>query len=49
MNADEVIDLLGLEPMELEGGLWTQTWRDEQSTAIYFLMTPGDFSALHRI
>ena len=49
MNAEEVIELLGLEPMEIEGGMWAQTWRDERSSAIYFLMGPGDFSALHRL
>ena len=49
MNADEVVELLGLEPMKIEGGMWAQTWRDERSTAIYFLMRPGDFSALHRL
>ena len=49
MNAEEVIELLGLEPMEIEGGMWAQIWRDERSTAIYFLMKPGDFSALHRL
>ena len=49
MNADEVVELLGLVPMELEGGLWAQTWRDERSSAIYYLMRPGDFSALHRL
>ena len=49
MNADEVADLLGLVPLELEGGMWAQTWRDERSSAIYYLMRPGDFSALHRL
>ena len=49
VNADEVAELLGLEPLELEGGLWTQTWRDERSSAVYYLMRPGDFSALHRL
>ena len=49
MNAEEVIELLGLEPLELEGGMWAQTWRDERSSAIYFLMRPGDCSALHRL
>ena len=49
MDADEVIDLLGLEPLPGEGGQWAQTWRDEHSTAIYFLLRPGDFSALHRL
>ena len=49
MSADEVIALLGLEPLEGEGGMLAPTWRDEQSSAIYYLMRPGDFSALHRL
>ena len=49
MNADEVAALLELEQLEPEGGMWTLTWRDEQSSAIYYLMRPGDFSALHRL
>ena len=49
MNAEDVIELLGLVPLELEGGLWTQTWRDEHSSAIYYLARPGDFSTLHRL
>lgn len=49
MNADQVIKLLELEPLPQEGGMWTQTWRDEHSSAIYFVMRPGDFSALHRL
>ncbi len=49
MNADDVIDLLELKPLEDEGGMLALTWRDEQSSAIYYLMRPGDFSALHRL
>ena len=49
MNADEMIEMLGLEPMPDEGGMWAQSWRDDQSTAIYFLLRPDDFSALHRL
>ncbi len=49
MDANDVIELLGLEPLPQEGGMWTQSWRDERSSAIYFLMRPGDFSALHRL
>ena len=44
-----MIELLGLEPLAGEGGQWAQTWRDEHSSAIYFLLRPGDFSALHRL
>ncbi|WP_419551819.1 cupin domain-containing protein [Candidatus Poriferisodalis sp.] len=49
MDADEVTELLGLTPLASEGGQWAQTWRDEHSSAIYYLMQPGDFSALHRL
>lgn len=49
MSADEVVALLGLEPLPGEGGMWAQTWRDDHGSAIYFLLRPGDFSALHRL
>ena len=49
MTADEVISILGLEPLPGEGGLFAQHYADRQSTAIYFLVRPDDFSALHRL
>ncbi len=49
MTADQVIDLLGLEPLPVEGGMWAQTWRDGHGSAIYFLLRPEDFSAMHRL
>lgn len=49
MNADQVISLLGLAPLPLEGGMWTRIWLDDHGSAIYFLMRPGDFSAMHRL
>lgn len=49
MTADEIVRLLGLEPLPLEGGRFRQIWRDEHGSAIYFLMQPGEFSALHRL
>jgi predicted cupin superfamily sugar epimerase len=49
MIADEVISLLGLEPLSHEGGMFGQYYADAYSTAIYFLVRPGDFSALHRL
>ena len=49
MTGDEVARLLGLEPLPLEGGRFRQIWCDEHGTAIYFLMTPGEFSAMHRL
>ncbi|HKY48439.1 MAG TPA: cupin domain-containing protein [Acidimicrobiia bacterium] len=49
MTADEVISLLELEPLPGEGGMFAQHYADRHSTAIYFLVRPGDFSALHRL
>ena len=49
MTADEVISLLALEPLPGEGGMFAQHYADRHSTAIYFLVRPGDFSALHRL
>jgi len=58
--------LLGLEPLEFEGGDFVETYRAREiipagilgpswpterslATAIYYLLTPGSFSALHRL
>jgi len=49
MTANDVIALLGLEPLAGEGGMWARTWRDAHGSAIYFLLRPGDFSAIHRL
>lgn len=49
MTGADVARLLRLEPLPLEGGRWRQTWRDQHGTAIYFLMQPGEFSAMHRL
>ncbi|CAN5507691.1 cupin domain-containing protein [soil metagenome] len=49
MDADDVATLLDLQPLPDEGGRWAQTWLDERSSAIYFLLSPGDHSALHRL
>ncbi len=48
-GADEIIEELGLEPLTAEGGQWTVAWRDEGLTSIYYLVRPGDFSAMHRL
>lgn len=56
LSASEVIDALGLEPLEGEGGYFRQTWisHGEGDTApigtcILYLVTPDSFSALHRL
>lgn len=64
MTAQEIIELLGLEPLPQEGGFYRETYRApleipesglpevyegvrNASTAIYFLITPDECSALH--
>ncbi len=55
MDAAEVIKLLKLETLEKEGGYFRQTYKAKGfvgnrafSTAIYYLVTPENFSSLHR-
>ena len=65
-TADDLIRLLHLEPLPLEGGWYRETHRSSRqlpanvlapryraarsaSTAIYYLLTPDTFSALHRL
>jgi uncharacterized protein len=47
--ARDLIATLQLSPLPHEGGFFRQTWSTPAGTAIYFLMTSGDFSALHRL
>ena len=59
MNAEagHLIFRLGLVPLPREGGFFTQTWTSPRSradgrpcgSAILFLITEADFSALHRL
>lgn len=49
MDGTDVAALLGLEPLPAEGGLFTRTFADPHSTAIYYLLIAPDFSALHRL
>lgn len=57
LAAANVIARLGLEPLPHEGGYFARTWTSPETlpsgrpagTAIYFLLTPDDFSALHRL
>lgn len=53
MDADEIIELLGLEPHP-EGGHYRQTWNGEEQprasgTCIYFLLKAGETSHWHRV
>lgn len=47
LSAQEVIAALGLEYLEGEGVWISLLWRTDHGNAIYGLLTPGDFSALH--
>ena len=61
LSADDIRRLLRLEPLPLEGGHFRETYRSalhmqsasgamrSASTAIYYLLTPGIFSAMHRL
>jgi predicted cupin superfamily sugar epimerase len=46
---EDLIRQLDLVPLPVEGGMYRQTFKDEHSTAIYYLVVPGDFSGLHRL
>jgi predicted cupin superfamily sugar epimerase len=48
-EAQRIITALGLAPLPREGGWYKPTWRTPAGSAIYFLLTPADFSALHRL
>ncbi|MBN2380496.1 cupin domain-containing protein [candidate division WOR-3 bacterium] len=66
LSPEEIIRLLRLEPLEMEGGYFCQTYRSNETiplealpqrykipkvlgTAIYYLLTPDQRSALHRL
>ena len=48
-EAQRIVRELGLAPLPHEGGFFRQTWRTAEASAILFLVTESDFSALHRI
>jgi predicted cupin superfamily sugar epimerase len=49
VDADDLRRLLRLEPLPVEGGWYVETYRSPHSTAIYYLLTPETFSAMHRL
>ncbi len=54
-TAEQIISTLNLQPLEGEGGFFRRSWTlpsesgPPLATAIYYLMTPESFSALHRL
>jgi predicted cupin superfamily sugar epimerase len=66
LTAADVIRMLDLQPLAMEGGFFRETYRSRRlldrgclgnaypqekaaGTAIYYLLTPATFSALHRL
>jgi len=49
VEAEKIIAALGLAPLPGEGGWFRPTWRSAAASAIYYLLTADDFSALHRL
>lgn len=47
--AARIAATLGLTPIPIEGGLLGQTWQDEHSSAIVFLITQSESSGLHAL
>ena len=49
MDARGIVELLGLEPLPEEGGMFRNTLDDGNSTAIYFLLEKDHPTMLHRL
>jgi uncharacterized protein len=49
LDPDAIVRLLGLVPLEPEGGFVGQTYLDERASAIHYLMADGAVSGLHRL
>ena len=56
LSPDEIVQMLHLEPLEVEGGLFAPTYRSSAmngeknaGTAIYYFLQGGAFSHLHRL
>jgi predicted cupin superfamily sugar epimerase len=51
LTVDQIIQLLNLKPLPEEGGYYRETYRPagSKATAIYYLLAPDAFSAMHRL
>jgi len=49
LTAKQVQELLKLRPLEVEGGYFAESYRSALSSAIYYMLTPDTFSAMHRL
>lgn len=48
LSAAEIVEMLEMQPHP-EGGYYKETFRDDASTAIYYLLEAGDHSHWHRV
>ncbi len=48
-TGQQVAAALGLEPLDVEGGLFRRTYSSDGLSAILYLVVAPDFSALHRL
>jgi uncharacterized protein len=44
-----IIEKLSMQPLPVEGGMIAQSWRDDHSSAIYYLLEAPQTSGLHRL
>ncbi len=49
VTAKQIQELLKLQPLQLEGGHFAETYRSPFSSAIYYMLTSDTFSAMHRL
>jgi uncharacterized protein len=49
LTSQRIAEILGMRPLDIEGGLWSQSWRGDRCSAIYYLLVAPEFSALHRL
>jgi uncharacterized protein len=49
LTAKQIQDLLKLQPLQPEGGYFAESYVSPLSSAIYYMLTPDEFSAMHRL
>lgn len=49
LTGQRVAEVLRLAPHPEEGGQFAETFRDQASTAIYYLLSRGEISPMHRL
>jgi len=49
LTAKQVQEFFKLRPLQPEGGYFAESYRSPLSTAIYYMLTPDTFSAMHRL